>query len=105
MLNLTMDDVGEAANVEFLGSVEEGNPMLGSVQLSSILLVSLFVLFAHVLWAQRTSILEETAVTLPDAPSRVATLSEAQTRFHLSYKGFPLRLNQGQTESWMRSFS
>ena len=74
--------------------------------LSSILLVSLLVLSAHVLWAQRTSTLEESAVQLPDAPSRVATVSEAQTHFHLTYKGLPLSLgqNQGQTESWMRFF-
>jgi hypothetical protein len=40
--------------------------------------------------------------SLPDAPSRVATVSEAQTHLHLTYKGLPLsfRQNQGQTESW-----
>jgi len=80
--------------------------MRGSVHLSLILLVSLLALSTHVLWAQRTST-EETAVRLPDAPSRVAMVSEAQTRLHLSYKGLPLsfRQNQGQTESWMRFFS
>ncbi|HEX4920247.1 MAG TPA: hypothetical protein VFV92_05850 [Candidatus Bathyarchaeia archaeon] len=107
MLNLNMDDVGEAAIVEFEGTLKEGNPMLGSVHLSSILLVSLLVLSTHVLWAQRASTLEETAIQLPDAPSRVAMVSEAQTTVHLSYKGLPLsfRQNQGQTESWMRFFS
>jgi hypothetical protein len=72
--------------------------------LSSILLVSLLVLSTHVLGAQRTSTLEESAVQLPDAPSRVATVSEAQTHLHLTYKGLPLSFtqNQGQTESWMR---
>jgi hypothetical protein len=81
--------------------------VLSLLHLSSILLVSLLVLSTHVLWAQRTSTLEETAVRLPDAPSRVAAVSEAQTRLHLSYKGLPLsfRQNQGQTESWMRFFS
>ena len=80
--------------------------MRGSVHLSSILLVSLLALSTHVLWAQRTST-EETAVRLPDAPSRVAMGSETQTCLHLSYKGLPLsfRQNQGQTESWMRFFS
>ena len=75
--------------------------------LSSILLISLLVLSTHVLWAQRTSTLEESAVQLPDAPSRVATVSEAQTSFDLTYKGLPLsfRQNQGQTESWMRFFT
>jgi hypothetical protein len=74
--------------------------------LSSILLVSLLVLSTHVLWAQRTSTLEDSAVQLPDAPSRVATVSEAQTHLHLTYKGFPLsfKQNQGQTESWIRFF-
>jgi hypothetical protein len=74
--------------------------------LSSILLVSLLVLSTRVLWAQRTSTLEDNAVQLPDAPSRVATVSEAQTHLHLTYKGLPLsfRQNQGQTESWMRFF-
>jgi hypothetical protein len=85
--------------------------MRGSVlslsHLSSTLLVSLFVLSTHVLWAQRTSTLEESAVQLPDAPSRVATVSEAKTRLQLTYKGLPLsfKQNQGQTESWMRFFS
>jgi hypothetical protein len=70
--------------------------------LSSILLVSLLVLSTHVLWAQRTP--EESDVRLPDAPSRVATVSEAQTHFHLTYERLPLtfRQNQGQSESWMR---
>jgi hypothetical protein len=74
--------------------------------LSSILLVSLLVLSTHVLCAQRTPTLEESAVRPPDAPSRVATVSEAQTHFHLTYKGLRLsfRQNQGQTESWLRFF-
>jgi hypothetical protein len=74
--------------------------------LFSILLVSLLVLPTHVLGAQRTSTLEESAVQLPDAPSQVATVSEAQTHLHLTYKGLPLSVkqNQGQTESWMRFF-
>ena len=82
--------------------------VLSLLHLSSILMVSLLVLSTDVLWAQRTSTLEETAVQLPDAPSRVATVSEAQTRLHLSDKALPLsffRQNQGQTESWMRFFS
>ena len=81
--------------------------VLSVLHLSSTLLVSLLVLSTHVLWAQRTSTLEETGVQLPDAPSRVATFSEAQRRLHRSYKGLPLsfRQNQGQTESWMRFFS
>jgi hypothetical protein len=81
--------------------------VLSLSHLSSILLVSLLLLSTHVLWAQRTSTLEKSAVQLPDAPSRVATVSEAQTRLHLTYKGLPLSLsqNQGQTESWMRFFS
>jgi hypothetical protein len=82
--------------------------MRGSVfllsQLSSILLVSLLVLSTHVLGAQRTSTLEESAVQLPDAPSQVATVLEAQTNLHLTYKGLPLsfKQHQGRTESWMR---
>jgi hypothetical protein len=108
MLNLNMDDVGEAAIVECEGTLiggdealpatrcghgagsprplkKEGNPMRGSLlHLSSILWVSLLVLSTDVLWAQRTSTLEESAVQLPDAPSRVATVSEAQTSFHLT---------------------
>jgi hypothetical protein len=81
--------------------------VLSLSHLSSILLVSLLVLSTHVLWAQRMSTLEESAVQLPDAPSRVATVSEAQTRLPLAYKGLPLsfKQNQGQTESWMRFFS
>ena len=79
--------------------------VLSLSHLCSILLVSLLVLSTHVLWAQRTSTLEESSVQLPDAPSRVATVSEAQTH-HLTYKGLPLsfKQNQGQTESWMRFF-
>ena len=81
--------------------------VLSLSHLSSILLVSLLVLSTNVMWAQRTSTLEESAVQLPDAPSQVATVSEAQTHLHLPYKGLPLsfRQNQGQTESWMRFFS
>ena len=73
---------------------------------SSILLVGLLVLSTHLLWAQRTSPPEETAVQLPDAPSSVAANSGAQTHFHLTYRVLPLRFepNQGQTESWMRLF-
>ena len=84
--------------------------MRGSVlslsHLSSILLVNLLVLSTHVLWAQRESTREESVVSLPDAPSRAATVSEAQTHFHLTYKGLPLSFkpNLGQTESWMRFF-
>jgi hypothetical protein len=80
--------------------------VLSGLHLSSILLVSLLVLSTHVLWAQRTSTPEQSAVQLPDAPSRVATVSEAQTSFDLTHKGLPLSLsqNQGQTESWMRFF-
>ncbi len=71
---------------------------------SPILLVSLLVLSTHVLWAQRMSTPEENAVQLPDAPSQVATVSDAQTYFHLTYKGLRLsfRQNQDQTKSWMR---
>ncbi len=80
--------------------------VLSLSHLSSILLGSLLVLSTHFLWAQRTSTLEESAVQLPDAPSRVATVSEAQTHLHLTYKGLPLSLrqNQGQTESSIRFF-
>jgi hypothetical protein len=80
--------------------------VLSLSHLSSILLVSLLVLSTHVLWAQRTSTLAESAAQLPDAPSQVATVSEAQTHLHLTYKGLPLsfKQNQFQTESWMRFF-
>ena len=80
--------------------------LLSLSHLSSILLVSLLVLSTDVLWAQRTSTLEEGAARLPDAPSRVATVSEAQIHLHLTYKGLPLSLrqNQGQAELWMRFF-
>lgn len=80
--------------------------ILSPSHVSSILLVSLFVLSTHILWAQRTSTLEENAVQLPDAPSQVATVSEAQTHLHLTDKGLPLRFRQGQgqTESWMKFF-
>jgi len=130
--DLNIDDVGEAAIVECEGSLIGGDdalqpcdavtrraavdplrkeiPMRGSVlsglHPSSILLVSFLALSTHVL-AQRRSPLKESAVQLPDAPSRVATVTEAQTSFHLTCKGFPVSLSQhqGQTESWMRFFS
>jgi hypothetical protein len=74
--------------------------------LSSILLVSLLV-STHVMCAQRASTLEESAVQLPDAPSRVATVSEAQTRLDPTHNGLPfsVKQNQSQTQSWMRFFS
>jgi hypothetical protein len=45
---------------------------------SPILLVGLMLLSTHWLWAQGTSTPAESAVHLPDAPSRVATTPEAQ---------------------------
>jgi len=68
---------------------------LSSTHLSPILLLNLLVLSTHVLWAQRTSPLEESTVQLPDAP-----------HVYLTYKRLPLSLeqNQGQAESWMRFF-
>ena len=81
--------------------------MRSSVHLSSLLLVTLLALSTHVLWAQRTSTSEETADRLPDAPSQVATVSEAQTRLHLRDTVLPLTFgqNQGQSASWKRLFS
>jgi hypothetical protein len=74
--------------------------------LSSVLLVSGLVLFTQVLWAQKTSTLEGNATRFPDAPSRVAGVSEAQTHLHLTCKGSALSFaqNPGQTESWLRFF-
>jgi hypothetical protein len=67
--------------------------VLSLSHVSSILLVSLLVLSTHVLWAQRTSPLEDITVQLPDAP-----------HVHLTYKRLPLSFKQiqGQTESGMR---
>jgi hypothetical protein len=44
--------------------------------------------------------------SLPDAPSRIARVSEAQTQLRLTFKGLLLssKQNQGLTESWMRFF-
>jgi hypothetical protein len=80
--------------------------VLSILRLSSILLVSLLMLSTDVLWAQRTSTPKESAIQPPDAPSRVATISEAQTNLHLTCRGFPLgfKQNHSQTESWMRFF-
>ena len=80
--------------------------VLSGMNLSSVLLVSLLVLSADVLWSQRSP-LEKSAVQLPDAPSRVAMVSETQPGLHLTFGGLPssFRQNQGQTESWMRFFS
>jgi hypothetical protein len=80
--------------------------VLSRSDLSSTLLVSFLMLSTHVMWAQRTPTLEESAVRLPDAPSRIATVSEAQTHFHLTYKGLLSNFtqNQGRTESCMRFF-
>ncbi len=80
--------------------------VLSLSHLSSILLVGLLLPSTHVLWAQRTPALAESAVQLPDAPSRVATVSRAQTHLHLTYKESLLsfKQNQGQTESWMLFF-
>jgi hypothetical protein len=74
--------------------------LLSLSHLSPPLLVSLLVLFTHLLWAQGTSTREESAVSLPDTPS------EVQTHLHLTHKVFHLtfKQNQGQTESSMRFF-
>lgn len=81
--------------------------MRGSVHFSSLLLVTSLALSTHALWAQRTTTSEETADRLPDAPSQVAKVSEAQTGLHLSDRGLPLTFgqNQGQAGSWKRFFS
>ena len=55
---------------------------------SPILLVGLVLLSTHGLWAQRTSTPEESAVHLPDAPSRVATVSGVQS--HPADKRLPI---------------
>jgi hypothetical protein len=80
--------------------------VLSLSHLSPILLVSLLMLSTHLLWAQRASILEESAVQVPDAPSLVATVSEAQTRLHFTYGRLPLAFesHQAQTQSRMRFF-
>ncbi len=82
--------------------------VLSLSHLSPILLVSLLVLSTHLSWAQRKSSLEEIPLQLPDAPSQLATVSEAQTHLHFTYRGRGLPLSfkqsQGQTESWMRFF-
>jgi hypothetical protein len=74
--------------------------LLSLSQLSSRLLVGLLMLSTHLLWAQRASTREDSAVSLPDAPS------EVQTHLHLTHKEFHLsfKQNQGQTESSMRFF-
>jgi hypothetical protein len=74
--------------------------VLSLSHLSSILLVSLLVLSTQVLWAQRTSTREESAVPLPNAPSEVQThLDLTHEEFHLTFNQ-----NQGQTESSMIFF-
>ncbi len=80
--------------------------VLSLSHLSSMVSVSLLVLSTHVLWAQRTSTLEESAVQLPDAPSRVAMVLEAQTHLHLTHKGLlsSFKQNQGQLEWRIRFF-
>ena len=57
---------------------------------SPVLLVGLALLPTHLLWAQRTS-----TVQLPDAPSQVARVSEAQT-LHVTYRRLPLTFEQNQ---------
>jgi hypothetical protein len=89
-------------------TLKEGNPVRGLIpslsHLPQILLVSLLVLSTHLLWGQGESPVEEIPVQLFDAPSQLATLSEAQTHLHFTYRGLPLRFeqNQDQTEPWMR---
>jgi len=74
--------------------------LLSLSHLSPPLLVSLLVLSIHLLWAQGTSTREESAVSLPDAPSEVQThLQLTHKEFHLTFKQ-----NQGQTDSSMRFF-
>lgn len=90
--------------------LNEENPMRGLLlslsYLSLILLVSLLVLSAHVLWAQRMSPLKEIPVRLFDKTAQPARVSDAQTHLHFTYAPLPLsfRHNQGQTELWMRLF-
>jgi hypothetical protein len=70
---------------------------------SSILLVGLLALSTHLLWAQKTSPVERTHVQLPDAPSLLATVSEAQAHFRLSYGILPLSFEPNR-KSWTRFF-
>ena len=80
--------------------------ILSLSHLSSILLVGFFVLSTHLLWAQGKPPLEAPPAQLFDAPSQLATVSEAQTHLPFTDRGLPpsFRQNQGQTESWMRFF-
>jgi len=72
---------------------------------SPILLVGSLLLSTHLLWAQRTSPLEKIPIQLLATPAPFATVSEAQTRLHLTFRRLPLTIekNRGQTESRMRS--
>jgi hypothetical protein len=68
------------------------------------LLLNLLVLSTHVLWAQRTSQLEESAAQLPDAPAPATMVSELQTQLHLTDGVLPLTFEQNreQTEPRVR---
>jgi hypothetical protein len=78
--------------------------VLSLSHLSPILLVSLLVLPTHLLWGQGKGRVEEIPVQLFDAPSQLATVSEAQIRLHFTGGGLPLSFQQnaGETESWMK---
>jgi hypothetical protein len=80
--------------------------VLSLSHLSPILLVSLLMLSTHLLWAQRTSPLEQALIKLLDPPAPFARVSEAQTRLHLTYGRLPLAFesHQVQSESPMRFF-
>jgi hypothetical protein len=69
-------------------------------------LFSLLVFSAHVLWAQRSSPLQEIPVQLLGTPAQLVTVSEAPAHPHFTFGGLPLSFeqNQGPTESRMRFF-
>jgi hypothetical protein len=77
---------------------------LSLARLSPIRLLTLLMLSTHILWAQKTSSLQESKILLPDAPAPLATVSEAQIRIHFPYNRLPLVFNpnQGHADSWMR---
>lgn len=80
------------------------NIFFASKHLVPIMLLSLLALSPRLLCAQKTS--SAATLQLPEAPAPLASVSEPETNFHLTYRMLPLSCeqNQGRRESWIRSF-
>ena len=96
-----MEDLGGPPCARVLTAADRSSQsmrgsFLSCIRVWLVLLLSLWMFSTHVLWAQRTSPLEDSAAHLPDAPAPAATVPEPHTNLHLTCRGSPLTFRQNR---------